>query len=220
MSFRLLAALLLLAVIAAGCGGGNNGDEEAYCDLIRSGVAIAPADQAGQAAGFEELLEVAPEEVRDAVQQLRNTTRGLTEIEEVEQLFEAAFDPDAQAARMLFNQHAVEVCEFDGQALSDDRLGSAADPLNNLLAYVANNFVGEVWTTKVRYDIQQGEDASLESVTITFVLAPSGNEHVQACNALAVYLYEIERAEGEVTVVDGGDVVVRRASPDGSCRTT
>ena len=90
---RLVAVLVATCLIAAACGGSDDGDVEAYCELVNNGVGTETSE-------FESLLEVAPPEIRDAVNELTNTTREFDDIEEIDELFDAAFDPDAQAARL------------------------------------------------------------------------------------------------------------------------
>jgi hypothetical protein len=214
VKFRAAAVLVSLALLAAGCGGDDSADPEAFCDLIRRGVANI-ADQDGQSSGFADLLDVAPDEISDAVQELANTTGGLATIEELDQLFAAAFDPEAQAARTAFNDYAVEICGYEGEALSDGQLTSATDLLNDLQAFVAESFSGESWTSKVRYDIEEDEGA-LVGVRVTFILRAAGSEPVRACNAVSVWAYQRRGAVGEVSVVDDQLVAALRTGPDAS----
>lgn len=100
MRFRLGAISVVIVVLLAACGGGNEGDVDAYCTLIR----------AGEVDDLEALIEVAPPEIRNTVVALDNATRGLTDIGELHQLFAAAFDPDAQAARVLFTEFSSDMC--------------------------------------------------------------------------------------------------------------
>ncbi len=216
MHQRLLAALVAIAVIASACGGGGGGDLEAYCELLSEGKGLSASNEVVQAADFAALLEVAPAEVRDAVQELTNTTRGLRDIDELDQLFSAAFDPEAQAARTGFTQHAVTVCGVDSATLPPGEVDTTAALVDDVEAYVESNFAAASWVPKVRYDVDR-VDGDLDGITVTFIIDAEGDEPINACNALAVYLYELRRGAGEVAVVSDGLVVTRRAGPDASC---
>ncbi len=205
-------------MVAAACGGGDNSDLDAYCALVRDGVGVGAAGGAEQAAQLDELLAVAPGEIRDAVLELENTTRSLIEIEEIDQLFDAAFDPDAQAARQEFVQFAVDSCGVSAEALPAGRVGSDSEFIADIQGYVNSNFAGAGWVPKVRYDIER-EEAALQSISVTFVVEAGGDEASQACAALSVYLYELRGATGLVSVIDGGLVVVERQGPDGRCES-
>ena len=82
---RPLAVIIAIALAVAACGGSDDGDLDAYCDLILAGKGLSASNQAAQAADFEELLGVAPPAIRDAVTELLNTTRGLSDIDELDQ---------------------------------------------------------------------------------------------------------------------------------------
>lgn len=198
------------------CGGGDGGDLEAYCQLLVDGTGLSASNEVVQAADFALLLEVAPSEIREAVQELTNTTRGLRDIDELDQLFSAAFDPDAQAARTAFTDHAVRVCGVDSGALPAGSVDSTAALVDEVEAFVEGNFAAAGWVPKVRYDIERA-DGEVDGITVTFIIDPEDDEPVRACSAVAVYLYELRQGAGEVTVVADGLVVARRAGPDATC---
>lgn len=212
---RLIVLLVATALLGVACGGDDGADPEAFCELIRAGVGIQVVSESSQEDGLQALLEVAPDDIEDAVQELANTTRGLRDIDELDQLFDAAFDPDAQAARDEFNAYAVDICGYEGEALSDGELASATDLLNDLRTFVAQSFTGESWTSKVRYDVTE-DDGALVSVDITFIIGAIDDEPIQACNAVSVYAYSLQDATGDVTVIDDDLVVARRAGPEAS----
>ena len=213
------ALLLAGALLISACGGGDSSDVDAYCRFVRDGVGVGDVTGSAPAEEFDVLLDVAPDEISDAVQQLRNTSRNLGEIDDVDQLFEAAFDPDAQAARSTFAAFAIETCGIDEDALPAGRVASVSELVADVRGYVDSNFGSEAWVPKVRYDISR-EDGALHDVQVKFVVPASADEPLQACNAVAVYLYELRDADGEVSVLDGGLTVVRREGPDDTCAET
>lgn len=117
---------LTLALVVAACGGEDQGDEEAFCDLLRQGVGIGSDDAEVNPGDFALLGGVAPPEIRDAVRQLANTARSLDEItdDNLDELFSAAFDPDAVAARQALVAYAISVCRIDQGALAGGRIAS------------------------------------------------------------------------------------------------
>ena len=205
-----------MAIVVAACGGGNSGDLDAYCDLLSDGVGLRAANTSVQESEFDQLLDVAPSDIREAVRELSNTTRSLDEIEEVDQLFAAAFDPDAQAARTAFNDHAALACGVTGQALVTGAVAANAEIVSDLRAYVDNNFSGSGWLPKVRYDLEL-EDEILDGVQVTFVVGAQSDEAAQACAAISVYVFELRGATGSVSVIDDGSVVFQRADATASC---
>ena len=212
----LAASVAPLALLVAACGGGDTSDLDAYCNLVRDGVGFGASNVAVQEAELQELLGVAPGEVRDAVLELINTTRSLDDIDELDQLFDAAFDPDAQAAKADFDRFAVEACGIDASALPDGRVDSAAGLVTDIGAYVDANFESATWVPKVRYDVER-EGGALHDITVTFVVDARDDEAQQACAALSVYLYELRDADGSVIVMSDDLVSVQRSGPDAAC---
>ena len=216
---RALAGLVAMSVVAGACGGGDTADPEAFCELIREGVGVGASNQDTQAQEFDQLLVVAPDEVGEAVQQLSNTTRGLRDIDELDQLFAAAFDPDAQAARADFNEYAVDVCGYTGEALADDQVTSTTDPLNDLRTFISDSFPGEAWASKVRYDITDADSAVID-IRVTFIIGANGDEPIQACNAVSIYAYQVRDVSGAVAVFDDELLVAGRDGATGICAET
>jgi hypothetical protein len=217
---RLAAALVSVALVAAACGGDDNLDPEAFCELIREGKAIEASNQATQIQEFDLLIEVAPDEISDAVQQLANTTRGLRNIDELDQLFEAAFDPDAQAARTDFNDYAVTICGYEGDALADGQVTSSTDPLNDLRAFIDQRFSTDMWRAKVRFDPESGPTGTaVTDVEVTFIIEPGDGEALEACEAVAIWAFELQEVTGEVRVLHDDLVLVSSTGPGDTCVT-
>ncbi len=212
---RVAAALVALALLATACGGGDEGDQEAYCAFITTnGVGT---DTSLSAEDLDQLLQVAPPDIRDAVQELLNTTREFVEIEEIDELFDAAFDPDAQAAREEFNTYASDVCGFDGEAISQQATSASATLLSSVRRYVRDNFGSSDWTDKVAYQIEEATDGQILDITVTFIVEADGDEPSEACTALGIWLYEVRNSGGSVEVIDDDEVVVHRLSREDSC---
>lgn len=213
---RFLAVLGAAALVAGACSGDDGGDIEAFCDLVRDGVGIDPGEGVVDAADYDRLLEVAPEDIEDTIARLANASRDLREITDLDDLFDAAFDPEAQAAREAFDAHIVEVCGLDADALPQGRIDSSADLLAELVDYVQANFANETWTSKVRYEVER-DNGELDGVTVTFRVDSVGDEPLSVCNALRPWLYRIRGADGPIEVVSGDLALARSDGPDTNC---
>jgi hypothetical protein len=213
---RFLAVLGAAVVLLGACAGDDGGDVDAFCDLVRDGVGIDAGEGIVDAADYDRLLEVAPDDIEDTVARLANASRDLREITELDDLFDAAFDPEAQAAREAFDAHIVEVCGLDAGALPQGRIDSSADLLAELVDYVQANFANETWTSKVRYAVER-DNGELHGITATFAVDSVGDEPLSVCNALRPWLYRIRGADGPIEVVSGDLALARSDGPDTNC---
>ena len=191
-------------------------DVEAFCDLVREGVGIDADQGLVDADEYDQLLEVASDDIVDTITRLANASRDLREITELDDLFDIAFDPEAQAAREAFDAHIVEVCGLDADALPQGRIDSSADLLAELVDYVQANFANETWTSKVRYEVER-DNGELHGVTVTFAVDSVGDEPLSVCNALRPWLYRIRGADGPIEVVSGDLALARSDGPDTNC---
>lgn len=219
MTLRLAALAVVFVLLASACGGSDDGDLEAYCQLVRSGVGLAGSAGEIDAADFDALLDIAPSEIRPAVEQLANTARDLTEITELDQLFAAAFDPDAQAARNAFDIYAVDSCGVDEDVVASGTIPADTDALAEIADYVSTNFREEPWATKVRY-VASETDGEVDGLTVTFVVRAAEEEPVRVCRALSAWLYSVKDADGPIEIIDDDLVVVRRTDSSGACENT
>ena len=211
---RLVAAFVAISVLAASCGGSDDGDIDAYCELVNNGVGTVQPDDGP--IDFTPLLDVAPPDISDAVNELANTTREFDDIEELDELFDAAFDPDAQAARLAFNTHATDVCGYEPPADEEESLRFSSNGIQ-LREYVSENFGSDAWPDKVVYRVAEASDGQIFDVTARFIDDPEGDEALDACAALGVWLYVAIAADGEVRVEHEGEVVAQRLTRSATC---
>ena len=209
--------MVAVALVAGACGGGDDGDVEAYCALVRDdGLGLASATAPAPASDFVTLLEVAPADIRPTVEQLANTASDLTEITELDQLFAAAFDPDAQAARTAFDDYAVEACGVDLAQIASAEPDEDAAVEAEIAEYIATNFDGVSWASKVRSEVQR-VDGDVHGLAIDFVIDAEDDEALAACRALSVWLYEVRGAAGPVNVASADILVAQRLGPAEAC---
>ncbi len=204
-------------LVAAGCGGGEDeGDPVAFCGMLREGVGFDATD----VTGLEELETVAPIDIRPAVRELSNTSRRLDDIPDTElaELFAAATDPEAGQARLDLEQYAVDQCGLEPGADGPEIGAVDADAaLADLASYVAENFGTTAWADDLEFGVAFAF-GRLDSVAATFRSDPDPEDApLEVCNALAVYLYEIQGGTGRVTVEDDEGVLISREGPDERC---
>ncbi len=210
--------VLVGVLVASACGGGEDeGDPVAFCRLLREGAGFDATD----VTGLEELEAVAPIDIRPAVRELSNTSRRLEDIPDTElaELFAAATDPEAGQARLDLEQYAVDQCGLEpGADGPEPGAIDAETALGDLAAYITENFSTTEWADDLDFDVAF-EFGRLDSVAATFRDDPDPEDApLEVCNALAVYLYEIQGGTGRVSVEDGEGVLMSREGPDERCR--
>lgn len=213
---KLLVVLCAVALFASACGGDDPGDKEAFCGQLREGRGIASPEATINPADFELLGAVAPKEIRSAVTKLANTARSLDEIgdSDLEALFAAAFDPEAETARLELFAYAENDCGIDSEGLQADAARLAA--IEDVREYVTNNFGGASWADALTYRVDNDQDG-LNGVTAVFRRRAIGDEALDVCRALSVYLYELHEGEGAVAVERGAQDLAMRSGPDATC---
>ena len=201
--------VLALAILGAACSGGDDeGDPEAFCELLLDGV--AQADGEVDPAEYEALAEVAPGEVRSAVDKLRNTATDVETLDhtDLEALFAASFDPDATEARRELEVYAVSECDIP---IDQARVEAQLDE------FLAINFTDARWLEEVEVLIST-EAGVISGIEAGFLSRPRGSDAVEVCRALAVYLYEVSDGDGPVRVYFEEKLLVSRESREATCQ--
>lgn len=215
----ILAVCLALSLVAAACSKEtvDPGDPVAFCDLLRQGIGLGNSTD-----GLVDLEAVAPPEIRTQVRELANSARSLDDIAdtELEELFSAAFDPEAIEARAALNQYAIDQC---GSGIDTDGTTEASTFENEIAArndvqtYLNDNFGSSDWVDGIAIEAIFAFGV-LDSVEAQFKRAPKNtDESLEACNALSVYLYALQSGSGSVSVNHGDDVLASRTDPEGLC---
>jgi hypothetical protein len=211
-------AALVFAVLVAACSGTEDpGDPEAFCELLRDGIGLS----AGGTDGLDALEAAAPPDIRSTVRELANTARSLDEIPDadLDELFSAAFDPDAVEARDGLRTYAVERCGSTLVPVDEavDGVADEADAEAQLASYIATNFGTTTWAGQLSIDAGFAF-GRLDSLHAEFADDPaSPDDALAACNALAVFLYEIESGSGEIRVTQDDTLLAGRSGPSAPC---
>lgn len=90
--------VLSFFVLLGACGGEDRGDLVAFCGLAEEGVGMRPAEGEGDLARLDDLEDAAPPDIREAVTTVANASREIDEIEDLQELFERAFDLEEAVA--------------------------------------------------------------------------------------------------------------------------
>ena len=106
---RVLSILVVVALLAA-CGSDDKGDIVAFCELAEDGVGMRPAEGEVDLAQLDALEDAAPPDIREAVTTVANASREIDEIEDLQELFERAFDLEEAVAQArqeirIYTQH-------------------------------------------------------------------------------------------------------------------
>lgn len=214
---RLTTALAMVGVVASalvGCGG-DDGDKDAFCALLRDGVGIGSPDASDE--DFKALREVAPVEIADAVRQLESAAKDIEKVDpdDLAGLFAARFSTESEAARGELLAYGSNECGIEG--LSTGELSTDIQVLSDLRGYVDDNFANDAWARSVDFDVVSGADDGL-NIQVRFLTEPTDALAIDACNAVAVFLYEVRRDDGAVLVrTPVGTLVAGRASAEDSC---
>jgi hypothetical protein len=135
----LTALLLLFGAAACGDDGGEattdesasasdtGGDLDAFCETLEEldDDEAFEADLGDIADGFDDLLEDAPEEIADDVEELRDAFEEISDLdpddeESAAQVAEILFEGDLQDASERFGEYAEEECGLDDSPLDED----------------------------------------------------------------------------------------------------
>jgi hypothetical protein len=213
----LLIAVALVSVLA-GCGN-DDGDREAFCALLRDGVGIGSPEAAVRPEDYDRLREFAPVEIAPSVRQLQNTARSISEIDRTDlgALFAARFSTESEAARGALLTYGTEECGIEG--LSTGEITTDIQLASDLQTYVGENFRNDPWTQVVDYNVVAAAEGAVD-IDIEFRTDPAAGLAIDACNAVAVFLYRVIEREGSVAVRDpDGTLLAERASAEEDCIT-
>ena len=202
-------AVLLLAAACSGDGGDSADDVVAFCETLESSSEIDADGLSIDPAAFDELVELAPSEISDAVGTLANTLRSAEEIgdEDLAALFAALFDPDARGARQELHSYARTTCLID---VSSGELAA-------LQCWLDENFPTQRWKDGLVVDVELDE-GGVAGISAQVAGTPLGDDVIDACEALSVYLYSEREGTGAVTIEQGGRVLASRLGPEARCQ--
>ena len=204
--------LVALVVFVSACSGGDGDDGDqvvAFCERLEQAGTIDTDGLTVDPAALDELVDLAPDEIRPATEQMRNTLSDIDDLEsdDLAALFSLAFDPEARDARQDMLNYARTTC------LIDVSTGEIAA----LRQFLDENFANQRWVDELALDVEIDE-AGLVGVSAEFEGVPLGDDALDACDALGVYLYVEREGSGAVTVSRGGETLASRLGPEASCQ--
>jgi len=211
-----LIGFFIVAGTIASCSGSSNGDIEAYCALVEENFEIGLANSGIEQDDLEALLIVSPVEIASVVEKLRNTLADIAEIDELDQLFAATFDPDALVAQQKFEIFNADECGISIEAIAAALKANQNLVEDELLVFLEGNEVFSSWINNVSISMSF-DGVKVLGVQVTFLTSSEPDQGLSVCHAVSLWMYALKEAEGEILVFDDSREIVRRNASDTKC---
>ncbi len=212
----LFAGICLCIALLPSCSNSSDGDIEAYCGLVEENFEIGLANSGIELEDLDSLLDVSPKIIVKVVEKLRNSLADIAEIDELDQLFAATFDPDALIAQQTFEIFNADECGISVEAIA------AALRINqqlieaDLLDFLEKNVVYASWVGKIIVSLKFNSSV-IQGAEATFITQAETGEALNVCRAISLWMFAIKEVEGSVLIFDSTREVVRRNASDTRC---
>ena len=206
----------LLVVFVSACSGSTKGDIDAYCALVDENFEIGLANSGIELDDLEALLEVSPDGITNVVEKLRNTLADIAEIDEIDQLFAATFDPDALVAQQKFEIYNADECGISIEAMAAALKANQGLVENELRTFLEGNEVFSSWINNISTSITF-DGVKVVGAQATFLTPSEPDQGLSVCHAISLWIYVLKEAEGEILVFDNAREIVRRNASDTKC---
>tara|TARA_B100000131_G_scaffold149324_1_gene144983 strand:- start:282 stop:911 length:630 start_codon:yes stop_codon:yes gene_type:complete len=202
--------------VLTACSGSTNGDIEAYCALVEENFEIGLANSGIELEDLEALLEVSPDEIANVVEKLRNTLADIEEIDELDQLFAATFDPGAQVAQQKFEIFNADECGISAEAIAAALKVNQDLIQGELIAFLEGNNIFSSWTGDVNISLIF-DGITIQGAHVTFLTPSEQGQALSVCHAISLWMYALKEAEGEILIFEDSREIVRRNASDTKC---
>lgn len=198
------------------CSNSSDGDIEAYCSLVEENFEIGLANSGIELEDLDALLDVSPKTIVKVVEKLRNSLADIAEIDELDQLFAATFDPDALIAQQTFEIFNADECGISVEAIA------AALRINQqlieaeLVDFLKENAVYAPWVEKISVSLKF-DAVVIQGSEATFTTPAETGEALNVCHAISLWMYSLKEAEGSILIFDNTREIVRRNASDTRC---
>ncbi len=198
------------------CSGSTNGDIDAYCTLVEDNFEIGLANSGIELEDLEALLEVSPDEIATVVEKLRNTLADIAEIDELDQLFAATFDPDALVAQQKFEIFNADECGISVEAIAAALKANQDLIQGELVQFLEDNDISSSWTGDVNISLVF-DGLTIQGAQVTFLTPSEQGQALRVCHAISLWMYALKEAEGEILIFEDSREIVRRNASDTKC---
>jgi len=212
----LFASICLCIALLPSCSNSSDGDIEAYCGLVEANFEIGLTNSGIELEDLDALLDVSPKIIVKVVEKLRNSLADIAEIDELDQLFAATFDPDALIAQQTFEIFNADECGISVVAIA------AALRINQqlieaeLLDFLEENVVYAPWIGKIIVSLKFNASV-IQGAEATFITPAETGEALNVCHAISLWMFAIREAEGSILIFDSTREVIRRNASDTRC---
>ncbi len=251
---RALTVVVLLLAAAAACGGEDggsdtvdDGDPEAFCERLQEldESGDLDLDDAEAVEAFDDLVDLAPEEIDSDANRIQRAFEELSELNEDDPdafgaAFEIILDPRLTSSLEDFAEYAEDECGLEVE--EPDALGDFSDDLSgDLTSDFSDDFSGDL-TDDLSDDISPASElrAYLEAeypdysrlatgigtvetgeaavqVTLSLGQTTDADTAVAICEATVEWAGDVELEAIEVEVEDQEDIVLATGDLDGGC---
>lgn len=203
-------AIGLLLFVGACTTAPEPGNLSLFCSLLEQGTGLTSAPTAED---LEDLARTAPPEIRPTIEALQSRGRDFDDLlaedpPDLEAIFNARFDRDAQIERAALDEYAENSCGLEVNRPPGTRWNT----------WVRQNHGEAAWRQAVAVQFELvGEQIS--SMTMVFDAAPEPVDQIeQACDAARDFLQGENAEPGSVQVIIGTVRVLDLATSSDECR--
>tara|TARA_B100000686_G_C16722649_1_gene935873 strand:- start:198 stop:866 length:669 start_codon:yes stop_codon:yes gene_type:complete len=209
-------SILIALVISPACSGSVDGDIDAYCALVEENFEIGLSNSGIELEDLEALLAVSPKEIIKVVEKLRNSLADIAEIDELDQLFAATYDPGALVAQQKFEIYNADECGISVEAIAAALKVNQGLIEEELVKFLESNDVFSSWIEKVSISLVF-DGITVQGAEVTFLTSAEQGQALEVCHAISLWMYALKEAEGGILVFDDSREIVRRNASDTKC---
>tara|TARA_B100000953_G_scaffold293910_1_gene283011 strand:+ start:134 stop:763 length:630 start_codon:yes stop_codon:yes gene_type:complete len=198
------------------CSSSSDGDIDAYCVLVEENFEIGLSNSGIELDDLEALVAVSPKGIVKVVEKLRNSLADIAEIDELDQLFAATFDPDALVAQQKFEIYNADECGISIEAVAAALKVNQGLVEAELLEFLEGNSIFSPWIEKISISLIF-DGVTVQGAQVTFITPAEQDQALSVCHAISLWMYALKEAEGGILVFDDSREIVRRNASDTKC---
>ncbi len=208
--------VIILLGSSFACSSSSDGDIDAYCSLVEENFEIGLSNSGIELDDLEALLAVSPKEIVKVVEKLRNSLADIAEIDELDQLFAATFDPDAIVAQRKFEIFNAEECGISVEAVAAALKANQDLIQGELVKFLEGNNIVSSESGSVNISLVF-DGVTIQGAQVTFLMPSEQGQALSVCHAISLWMYALKEAEGQILIFEDSREVVRRNASDTKC---